>query len=238
MGILRAYELDVYATSGEERLTAMPLDGTVRRLCAAGAQGIKLYSYYDPDDRAETNLMKQALVERVGAECRANGVPFLFEPLVYSGAEDVNGRRFCARKPELVRRAIEEFSRPEYGVDVLKVELPFSLDFVEAARSQTGEALYSRAEARQLLRRCAGATSLPLVFLSAGITADAFCEGLEIAAESGIAYGGFVVGRAVWRDAVAVFASGREAALRSWARNEGRRRFAAIVAAAAGTARL
>lgn len=238
VGILRAYELDVYATSGEERLTAMPLDGTVRRLRATGAQGIKLYSYYDPDDRAESNLMKQALVERVGAECRANGVPFLFEPLVYSGAEDVNGRRFCTRKPDLVRRAIEEFSQPEYGVDVLKVELPFSLDFVEAARSQAGEALWSRAEARQLLRRCADATSLPLVFLSAGITADAFCEGLEIAAEAGIAYGGFVVGRAVWRDAVTVFASGREAALRSWARTEGRRRFDALVAAAAGTARL
>lgn len=228
-GILRAYELDVYATGGDERLTAMPLEGTVRALVASGAQGIKLYSYIDLDDTEAVNVKKRALVERVGAECRVNAIPFLFEPLVYTGTQDIFGLAFSKRKPDLVRRAIETFSRPEFNVDVLKVELPFNLAYLEGARSQTTEALYSREQARKFMRDCAAATHLPVVFLSAGISADAFSEGLEIANEAGIAYGGFVVGRAVWRDAIAVFANAGETGLRTWAHNEGRRRFANIV---------
>ncbi|MDP1731879.1 MAG: tagatose 1,6-diphosphate aldolase [Devosia sp.] len=238
VGILRAYELDVYATGGEERLTAMPLDGTVRGLLAAGAHGIKLYNYYDPDDSPETNAKKKALVERVGAECLANNAPFLFEPLVYSGRDDLAGAEFARKKPRLVTRVIEEFSKPEYHVDVLKVELPFNIAFVNGARSQTGSGCYSRHDARDFMRECAKASGPPLVFLSAGIAADAFREGLEIAAEAGIAYGGFVVGRAIWKDAIPIFAAEGDAGLRAWAHTEGRRRFASLVQAARPAARL
>ena len=238
VGHLQAYELDVYATGDAERLTAMPLDGTVRGLIATGAQGIKLYSYYDPDDAEPINACKRALVERVGAECRANDVPFLFEPLVYRGHADVLSRDFAALKPDLVRRVSAEFSQPDYGVDVLKVELPFNLQFVEGARAQNGSALHDRDAAQSMLRACVEASRVPLVFLSAGISADDFREGLEIAAEAGIAYGGFIVGRAIWKDAIPVYATEGARGLGRWARSVGRDRFLSLVAAARGYARL
>lgn len=237
-GVLRAYELDVYATGGEERLTAMPLEGTIRELADVGAKGIKLYSYFDPDDRPQVNARKKALVERVGAECFANDIPFLFEPLVYSGGEDLAGIDFARRKPSLVRRAIEEFSGPQYRVDVLKVELPFNVSFVDGLKSRSGSSCYSREEACGFMRDCAGASTRPLVFLSAGIAADAFRQGLQIANESGISYGGFVVGRAIWMDAVPIYAKEGITGLRQWAKTEGRRRFAGLVSTAAEVARL
>lgn len=238
VGHLQAYELDVYATGDAERLTAMPLEGTVRGLIEMGAQGIKLYSYYDPDDAEPTNSRKRALVERVGAECWANNIPFLFEPLVYRGDADVLSRGFAAMKPDLVRRVTEEFSQSRYGVDVLKVELPFNLAFVEGTNAQRGEALYSREAAREFLRASVAASRVPVVFLSAGVSAEDFRESLEIAGEAGIEYGGFVVGRAIWKDAIPVYAREGGNGLRRWARKVGCDRFSSLVAAARGRARL
>jgi len=42
-----------------------------------------------------------------------------------------NEANFIRRKPEIVVKTVEEFSKEEYGVDILKLEFPVDLKFVD-----------------------------------------------------------------------------------------------------------
>jgi tagatose 1,6-diphosphate aldolase len=128
-GVLLAYEKSGYDFGVKGRLPDLLPEWSVRRLVEAGAQAIKILMYYNPFDEAQINSVKQAYIERIGAECRGVDVPFFLEPLVYDDAiGDEKGLAFARKKPEYVARAMEEFSKPRYGLDVLKVELPINPD--------------------------------------------------------------------------------------------------------------
>ena len=82
-GILLAYEKTGYDASVKGRLPDLLPEWSVRRLVAAGADAIKFLLHYDPDDDdPKINRFKQAFLERVGAECRANDVALFLEPHV------------------------------------------------------------------------------------------------------------------------------------------------------------
>src|SRR5437588_12884507 len=130
-GVLLAYEKSGYDFSTKGRLPDLLPEWSVRRLVEAGAQAIKILLYYNPFDEAQINSVKQAYVERIGAECLGVDVPFFLEPLVYDEEiGDEKGVAFARKKPEYVARTMEEFSKPRYGGDVLKVELPVNPAFV------------------------------------------------------------------------------------------------------------
>src|ERR1044071_7422506 len=121
---------------------------SVRRLVERGADAIKILLYYNPFDDPRINTIKHAFIERIGAECAAVDVPFFLEPLAYDDQlGDEKGLAFARKKPEYVTRYMEEFSKPRYGVDVLKVEVPVNVKYVEGTRAFAGEAAYSRKEA-------------------------------------------------------------------------------------------
>jgi tagatose 1,6-diphosphate aldolase len=84
VGVLLAYEKTGYDATVKGRLPDLLPNWSVRRLVEAGANAIKILLYYDPDDDPAINRIKQAFIERVGAECRAYQVPFFLEPLAYS----------------------------------------------------------------------------------------------------------------------------------------------------------
>src|SRR5437764_1817730 len=223
-GVLLAYEKSGYDFSVKGRLPDLLPEWSVQRLVEAGAQAIKILLYYNPFDEAEINSVKQAYIERIGAECVGMDVPFFLEPLVYDDAiGDEKGLAVARKKPEYVARAMEEFSKPRYGVDVLKVELPINPAFVAGTRSFTGEGTaYSRQEAIEHFRAAAGMTSLPLIYLSAGSTDQVFCDMLELAAEAGVKYSGVLCGRATWQDAIPVYANEGVAGLEDWLAERGR----------------
>src|SRR5256886_15431754 len=124
-GVMLAYEKSGYDVNTKGRLPDLLPVWSVRRLVEAGAQAIKILLYYNPFDEAQINSVKQAYVERIGAECLGMDVPFFLEPLVYDDAiGDEKGLAFARKKPEYVARAIVEFSRPRYGVERLKVDPP------------------------------------------------------------------------------------------------------------------
>src|SRR4029434_11157797 len=85
-GVFLAYEKTGYDATVKGRLPDLLPEWSVRRLAAAGANVIKILLYYDPDDDPAITTIKQACMERVGAECRANDVPFFLEPIAYSDA--------------------------------------------------------------------------------------------------------------------------------------------------------
>ena len=216
--IMLAYEKSSYDNGTGDRLPDLLPEWSARRLVEAGARAIKILLYYNPFDKERINVIKQAYVERIGAECIALDLPFFLEPLVYDNAVGgEKGLEFARRKPFYVARAVEEFSQPRYGVDVLKVELPINPAFVAQTRAFAGgQAAYTRQEALMHLRKTADATKLPFIYLSAGISNESFCEILELAAEAGAKFAGVLCGRATWQQGIQVYAREGVQALEHW----------------------
>ncbi|GHO56465.1 tagatose 1,6-diphosphate aldolase [Ktedonobacter robiniae] len=228
--IMLAYEKSSYDNSTGDRLPDLLLEWSVRRLVEAGARAIKILLYYNPFDKERINAIKQAYVERIGAECIALDIPFFLEPLVYDNAiGDEKGLEFAKKKPLYVARTMEEFSQPRYGVDVLKVELPINPIFVAQTRAFAGgQAAYTRQEALMHLRKTADATKLPFIYLSAGINNEVFCEMLELAAEAGAKFAGVLCGRATWQQSIQVFAREGVKALEYWLAEHGAQNIQAL----------
>src|SRR6202166_3480468 len=154
-GLLLAYERSGYDNTRPGRLPDLLDHFSVRRLVADGADCVKILLYDTPFDAAEINDVKHAWVERIGAECTAADVPFFLEFVGYEEGADEKGLEYAKKKPEVVMRSMEEFSKPQYGVDVLKVEVPVTIAFVSGTRSCKGESAYTRDEAKEHFRKAA-----------------------------------------------------------------------------------
>ena len=222
-GVLLAYEKTGYDAAVKGRLPDLLPEWSVRRLLDAGADAIKILLYYDPDDDPAINTIKQAFVERIGAECNANDAPFFLEPICYSDTiGDDKSIEFARAKPDKVIAYMDEFSKPQYGVDVLKVEVPVNMRYVEGASSnQDGQNAYSRDEAIELFQRAAAATRVPFIYLSAGVSDAVFRDTLELAAEAKTPFSGVLCGRATWQDGIPEYGRGGPEALRAWLRDRG-----------------
>lgn len=220
-GLLLAYEKSGYDNTQPGRLPDLLDHYSVRRLVAAGADCVKILLYYTPFDPPAVNETKHAWVERIGAECAAADVPFFLEFVGYEENADEKGIDFARKKPEIVARSMAEFSKPQYGVDVLKVEVPVNMAFVKGARSSKGESVYSRDEAKEHFRRAAAAAKKPFIYLSAGVSNDTFNESLELAAEAGTNFSGVLCGRATWKDGIPVYAKQGLKAFEEWLGKQG-----------------
>jgi tagatose 1,6-diphosphate aldolase len=218
IGLLLAYEKTGYARAGEsgkDRKTELIDDWSVAKARRAGATAIKLLVYYHPDADPSVAEHQKEVARRVGAECAEHALPYLLElvayPLEEPGADSVE---YARRKPELVRRSAEEFSKPEYGVDVLKLEFPGDLKYTREYRhavfdGKEREEAYTVAELAAACDELDDVSALPWVILSAGVDIREFIVQVELAAAAGAS--GFLCGRAIWKGAVPLF--GDEAAM-------------------------
>jgi len=220
-GLLLAYEKSGYDNTRPGRLPDLLDHYSVRRLVVAGADCIKILLYYTPFDPPEINEAKHAWVERIGAECSAADVPFFLELVGYEEGVDEKGIEFARKKPECVIRSMEEFSRPQYGADVLKVEVPVNMAFVKGARACKGESAYTREEAKECFRKAAAVVRKPFIYLSAGVSNETFSETLDLAAESGVNFSGVLCGRATWKEGIPVYAKKGLKALEDWLADQG-----------------
>jgi tagatose 1,6-diphosphate aldolase len=220
-GLLLAYEKSGYDNTQPGRLPDLLDHYSVRRLVAAGADCVKILLYYTPFDPPAVNETKHAWVERIGGECIASDVPFFLEFVGYEENVDEKGIEYARKKPEIVARSMEEFSKPQYGVDVLKVEIPVNMAFVKGARSSKGESVYSKEEAKEHFRRAAAMAKKPFIYLSAGVSNDTFNESLELAAEAGTNFSGVLCGRATWKDGIPVYAKQGLKAFEEWLAKQG-----------------
>src|ERR1700736_4767180 len=168
-GLLLAYENSGYDNTRPGRLPDLLDIWSVRRLAAAGADCVKILLYYTPFDPPDVNETKHAWVERIGGECGGKDVPFFLEFVGYEEGGDEKGIAFARKKPEIVGRSMEEFSKPPYGVDVLKVEVPVNMAFVAGAKACKGESAYTRDQAKDHFRKAAAAAKKPFIYLSAGV---------------------------------------------------------------------
>ena len=141
----------------------------------------------------EPDLAAECLdaVRQVVADCREVGVPSVIENLVYAlPGEDLSGKR---REDAVVEaaRALNELD-----CDLLKLEYPGSPEGC---------------------RRLASVLDRPWAVLSAGVPFEDFTKVLEIAFDEGGA-SGFIAGRSVWRESLALSGSARQEFLETVAR--------------------
>ncbi len=216
-GLLLAYEKTGYDSTTPGRLPDLLDLWSVRRLKEAGADCIKILLYYTPFEKFAINDLKHAWIERIGDECRAHDIPFFLEFVGYD-AEGGNEKsvEYAKKKPSVVSGAMAEFGKEKYGVDVLKVEVPIEMSFVEGTKAYKGEKAYTRAEALQHFRDAETMTHKPFIYLSAGVTNPIFIETLQLAAESGAKFNGVLCGRATWSDGVAIYAQKGPDAFQQW----------------------
>jgi len=221
-GLLLAYEKTGYDATTPGRLPDLLDVWSVRRLVEAGADCIKILLYYTPFDKPAINEFKHAWIERIGDECRAHDIPFFLEFVGYDeNGADEKSVAYARKKPSVVAGAMEEFSKDRYGVDVLKVEVPIVMEFVEGTKAYKGATAYTRAEALSLFRSVGESTAKPFIYLSAGVSNPVFIETLELAGESGVAFNGVLCGRATWKDGIPIFATQGPDAFREWLETTG-----------------
>ncbi|MCH2982472.1 hypothetical protein K3W79_14715, partial [Listeria monocytogenes] len=79
---------------------------------------------------------------------------------------------YAKLKPAKVKASIKEVSKPRYGVDVLKLEVPVNFKYVEGFAE--GEVAYTQDEAARHFEECYDLSPLPFIYLSAGVTSEMF----------------------------------------------------------------
>ena len=144
-GLLLAYEKTGYDADQPGRLPDLLDHWSVRRLKEAGADCVKVLLYYTPFEKSEINDQKHAFIERIGDECKAHDIAFFLEFVGY----DVHGNsekslEYAKKKPEIVSGSMAEFGKEKYLIDVLKVEVPVQMEFVQGTKAFKGESAYTR----------------------------------------------------------------------------------------------
>lgn len=217
-----AYEADVYHIADEDRITKLPANLKVSDYPGLDVPILKFFLYYGPNDPDELNQRKADLVAQIGAECRAHGVTFLFEPIVYDRAlPDGTSAEYALAKPELVRAATARFAEAAFNIDFLKVEIPVNFAQIGSTMSETQakDAFANAAEA---------AGDIPLLYLSAGVTFEQFRDALKLSRAAGVNAKGFMCGRAIWSDAIRIFCAEGPTEMERWMKTTGRDRLAEL----------
>ena len=234
-GLLLAYELTGYDATQPGRLPDLIPELSARRIQALGADAVKVLLYYAPDDDPKINEIKHAFTERVGAECEEVGIPFFLEFIGYDPAGlDEKSVEFAKKKPQIVIDSMAEFSKPQYYVDMLKVEVPINANYVEGSSVYKGEKAYTRKEALDFFKKASDLATKPFIYLSAGVSNAQFVESLNMASEAGTDYSGVLCGRATWKDGIPIFAKQGAKALEDWLADEGVKNINAVNTAISG----
>jgi tagatose 1,6-diphosphate aldolase len=220
-GLLLAYENSGYDNTRPGRLPDLLENWSAHRLREAGADCVKILLYYTPFDPPAINDIKHTWVERIGSECAGEDLPLFAEFVGYDEGIDEKGIDYARKKPEIVTRTMEEFSKPQYKIDVLKVEVPVNMAYVAGAKSCKGESAYTKEQAMDHFRRAASAAKRPFIYLSAGVSNDTFIETLELAGQAAVNFSGVLCGRATWKDGVPIYAKDGLSAFQDWLSNQG-----------------
>jgi tagatose 1,6-diphosphate aldolase len=175
---------------------------SVGKIRAMGGDAVKVLAWYRPDADAAVNAHQQKFVRGIGEQCASNDIPYVLELLVYPFLGSANHTadyvESPGKLPALVIESVREFAKPEYGVDLLKLESPLAANSLPP-RDGSAEAKVAQGEFDAIGEICRE-HDIPWVLLSGGAAPDKFERVLEYAYAAGA--GGFLAGRTIWLDAV------------------------------------
>ena len=191
-GLVVTLEDSLFREEEGGRLSSNIDDWSVEKIKRMGGDAVKVLAWYRPDADPEICEAQKDYTKRIGDACRQFDIPFLFELLVYPLASDAHQTtdyvELKGKKADDVLKSVEEFARPEYGVDVFKLESP-----VNAADAD------GSADVQKLFDEMGQLAGRPWVMLSAGAGKSDFRNILQHAFKAGAS--GFLAGRAIWLDA-------------------------------------
>lgn len=227
-GLLLAYEETGYDATEPGRLPDLLDSWSVKRIKEAGADAVKFLLYYDVDEGDKINNQKLAFTERIGSECLAENIPYFLEIITYdANIEDTKSLEYAKIKPHKVNEAMKIFSEERFNVDVLKMEVPVNMNYVEGY-NKTKEVVYTREEAAQYFKEQDENTKLPYIYLSAGVSMELFMETLVFAKAAGAEFNGVLCGRATWQNSVPEYVNGGDEASRKWLTTHGKENIEAL----------
>lgn len=176
IGMLLAVEDGDYASV--ERKARLFDEWSVAKATRAGANGIKCFFYFHPDDR-DVAIHQEMFVRRLVVECKDYDIPLFAEPLSYGVT------------PETRRTVVIETAKQvsRWGIDILKIEFPIDSNI------ERDEAVW-----RDACEDLSAACVTPWALLSAGVDFDTFAKQVEVACKAGAS--GYLAGRAVWKEGV------------------------------------
>ena len=189
VGLLAGVEATGYTDQGGTRLTELLEGWSVEKVKRMGASAAKILVYYHPDLK-DAAMHQREVTRHFIQACALADLPALVEPVAYPilpGDEDPN--EFARRKPAVVARTAQDLTA--LGVDVLKAEFPTDSRF----ERDEGK-MFAACQALD------AASSAPWILLSGGVSFEEFALQVRIACQSGAS--GFLVGRAVWQEAMAL----------------------------------
>jgi len=199
--IMTLEEHRVEETPGGRKSRAIA-NWSVEKIRAIGGDAVKVLAWYRPDADAAVNAHQKRFVREIGEDCARFDIPYVLELLVYpflGGAHHTADYVESPGKlPELVIDSVREFARPEYGVDLLKLESPLAANSLPP-RDGGAAALAAQRQVDAIGEICR-ARRIPWVLLSGGAAPDKFERVLDYAYAAGA--GGFLAGRTIWLEAV------------------------------------
>ena len=199
--IVTLEEHRVEETLGGRRSRAID-NWSVDKIRAMGGDAVKVLAWYRPDAEAAVNEHQKDFVRGIGEACRRHDIPYVLELLVYpflgSAGHTADYVESPAKLPQLVIDSVREFARPDYAVDLLKLESPLAANGLPE-RDGSAAATGAQVEFDAVGGICREA-GIPWVLLSGGAGTDRFERVLDYAYAAGAA--GFLAGRTIWLDAV------------------------------------
>ncbi len=194
-GVLMAYEESGYSGDSTYRGVKFDENWSVAKIKMIGASAVKVLAYYNPNSGALA-VEIEGLLKQVADDCHKVDLPLFLEPLSYSLDPNVSkdSPEFAKLRPDIVIETAERLSK--LGVDILKMESPVdpNIDGNQQHWADTFAALSK-------------ASSVPWVLLSAGVDFETFEAQARLACEAGAS--GWLAGRAIWKEAVAMTADQR-----------------------------
>lgn len=188
------------------RLSHSIRDWSVEKIKRVGGDGVKVLAWYRPDAAPDVVAHQRDYVRTIGDACRRWDIAFVLELLVHPFLHGPGHTTDYAEAPEklppLVLDSVREFARPEYGVDLFKLESP--LPGATLPERDGGNAHQQAQrwfdELGAICRQARGGAGVPWVMLSAGVTGPQFLRVMQYAYGAGA--NGFLAGRAIWWEAL------------------------------------
>jgi len=174
----------------------------VEKIRAIGGDAVKVLAWYRPDADKAVLEHQRNFVREIGADCARFDIPYVLELLVYPFLGSANHTadyvESPGKLPQLVIDSVREFAKPEYGVDLMKLESPLA---AKSLPPRDGSAAAQAAQGEfDAIGEICGERRIPWVLLSGGAAPDKFERVLDYAYAAGA--GGFLAGRTIWLDAV------------------------------------
>jgi len=198
VGLVVAVESTGYTGDATARHAQIIPGWNVEKAKRMGASAIKLLVYYHPDSSTAKEI--EGFTSKVAEDCIKHDLVLMLEPLSYS--LDENKKLTSEEKRYVVVETAKRLT--PLKVDILKAEFPLDVNDMDESKWMDA------------CKEISSASITPWILLSAAVDYETFLRQVTVACNAGAS--GIAVGRAVWKEAVAMSGDERMKFLRTTAR--------------------